>query len=103
MRFELGLETPVPGRAWRSALTIAVSYIAGGMIPLLPYMLLPQNGPALRDSVAITLAALTLFGAVKGRLLGTGWLRSALQTVMIGGAAAAAAFGLARWLSAVHP
>jgi VIT1/CCC1 family predicted Fe2+/Mn2+ transporter len=102
MQFELGLETPVPGRAWRSALTIAVSYIAGGMIPLLPYMILSQNGPALRDSVAITLVALALFGAVKGRLVGTGWLRSALQTMMIGGAAAAAAFGLARWLSAGH-
>ncbi len=103
MQFELGLETPVPGRAWRSALTIALAYVAGGIIPLLPYMLLPQNGPALRDSVVITLAALTVFGAIKGRLIGTGWLRSALQTVMIGGAAAAAAFGLARWLSAVHP
>jgi VIT1/CCC1 family predicted Fe2+/Mn2+ transporter len=102
MQFELGLETPVPGRAWRSALTIAVSYIAGGMIPLLPYMILSQNGPALRDSVAITLVALALFGAVKGRLVGTGWLRSALQTMMIGGAAAAAAFGLARWLIAAH-
>ena len=102
MQFELGLETPVPGRAWRSALTIAVSYIAGGLIPLLPYMVLGQNGPALRDSVAITLAALLVFGAIKGRLLGTGWLRSALQTMMIGGAAAAAAFGLARALNGWH-
>jgi len=99
MQFELGLETSVPGRAWRSALTIAVSYIAGGIIPLLPYMVLPQNGPALRDSVAITLVALALFGGVKGRLIGTGWLRSALQTMLIGGAAAAAAFGLAHRLS----
>ncbi len=33
MRFELGLEKPQPGRAVRSAGTIAFSYIAGGMIP----------------------------------------------------------------------
>jgi VIT1/CCC1 family predicted Fe2+/Mn2+ transporter len=100
MRFELGLETPVDGRAWRSALTIAASYIAGGFIPLLPYMLLTNTFSALRASVVITLIALAVFGGVKGRLLGSHWLRSAIQTVLIGGAAAAAAFGLARLLNA---
>ncbi|MGA8875737.1 MAG: VIT1/CCC1 transporter family protein, partial [Candidatus Korobacteraceae bacterium] len=34
MRFELGLEEPDPKRAVQSAATIAVSYIAGGIIPL---------------------------------------------------------------------
>lgn len=34
MRFELGLEKPDPKRALRSALTIAGSYIVGGLIPL---------------------------------------------------------------------
>ena len=99
MRFELGLETPVEGRAWRSALTIAAAYIAGGFIPLLPYMLLANTFTALRASVAITLVALAVFGGVKGHLLGSHWLRSAVQTVLIGGAAAAAAFGLARLLN----
>ena len=99
MRFELGLETPAPNRAHRSALTIAVSYILGGLVPLLPYMLLADNVLALKLSVVITLAALALFGAVKGRLVGTGALRSALQTTLIGGVAAAAAYGLARLLN----
>ena len=36
MRFELGLEEPAPGRAVRSALTIALSYIAGGASPSRP-------------------------------------------------------------------
>ena len=34
MKFELGLEKPDPKRASRSAMTIAGSYIAGGLIPL---------------------------------------------------------------------
>ena len=34
MRFELGLEKPEPSRAWKSALTIALAYIVGGVIPL---------------------------------------------------------------------
>ena len=99
MRFELGLEEPARNRAHRSALTIAASYIAGGLIPLLPYILVTDNFNALKLSVVITLLALAVFGALKGKLVGTGWPRSALQTVVIGGAAAAAAYGLARLLS----
>src|SRR5450432_4099818 len=37
MRFELGLEKPDPKRALVSALTIGVSYLTGGLIPLAPY------------------------------------------------------------------
>jgi hypothetical protein len=33
-RFELGLEEPDPKRALRSAVTIALSYVAGGLVPL---------------------------------------------------------------------
>jgi len=101
MRFELGLEEPAAARAYRSALTIAVAYIAGGFVPLLPYMLLEDSTAALKFSVLITLIALALFGAIKGRLVGTGWLRSALQTTLIGGAAASAAYLLA-WLLNGH-
>jgi VIT1/CCC1 family predicted Fe2+/Mn2+ transporter len=52
--------------------------------------------------VVITLIALFFFGAVKGRLTGGGTWKSALQTVLIGGLAAGAAYTLARLLS-VHP
>ena len=99
MRFELGLEEPARNRAHRSAFTIASSYIAGGLIPLLPYMFVNDNLAALKLSVVITLLALALFGALKGRFVGTGWLRGALQTVIIGGIAAAAAYSLARLLN----
>ena len=99
MRFELGLEEPAANRAHRSALTIAASYIAGGFVPLFPYMILASNAAALKLSVAITLIALAVFGAIKGRLVGTGALRSALQTTLIGGAAAGVAYGLAHLLN----
>lgn len=102
MRFELGLEEPRKNRASQSALTIAVSYVVGGIVPLVPYMLLHDNATALEFSVIITLAALLVFGGIKGQLTGTGWLKSATQTVLIGGIAAAAAYGLAKLLSARH-
>jgi VIT1/CCC1 family predicted Fe2+/Mn2+ transporter len=100
MRFELGLEEPQPNRASRSAITIALSYVVGGLIPLAPYMVGRSLPSALSASVAITLAALVIFGGVKGRLTGAGTIRSALQTVVIGGLAAGAAYVLARLLSA---
>ena len=96
MRFELGLEQPDPKRAGQSALTIALSYIAGGLIPLSPYMLLPNLKTALWVSVGVTLLALFLFGFFKGRFTGISPLRSGAQTVWVGGLAAAVAFGLAR-------
>jgi VIT1/CCC1 family predicted Fe2+/Mn2+ transporter len=96
MRFELGLEEPQPHRARQSAATIACSYVVGGLVPLLPYMLMADSGRALAVSVVLTLLALAVFGTVKGRLTGAGAWRSGLQTVLIGGVAAGAAFGLAR-------
>ena len=100
MRYELGLEQPQPGRALRSALTIGGAYIAGGLVPLLPYMLVDGVQRALAVSIAATLAALAAFGAFKGRLTGAGSLRGALQTVVIGGLASTAAFALARLIGA---
>jgi VIT1/CCC1 family predicted Fe2+/Mn2+ transporter len=96
MRFELGLEQPDPARAWKSALTIAGAYIVGGIIPLGAYLFVTDAHGALRLSVVVTVAALALFGGIKGRFTGVPVLRSALQTSVIGGLAAAAAFGIAR-------
>jgi VIT1/CCC1 family predicted Fe2+/Mn2+ transporter len=104
MRFELGLEKPDPKRALTSALTIALSYVAGGLIPLSPYIVaiyfhrLSIVG-ALLLSVGVTLLALFVFGFIKGRFTGTRPIRSALQTALIGSLAAGAAFLIARAIS----
>ena len=98
MRFELGFEEPDPRRARNSAATIAISYILGGLVPLAPYMLMAELYRALTVSVAVTLAALFLFGVVKGKFTGISPLRGGLQTIVIGGLASAAAFGLAKWI-----
>src|SRR3977135_79394 len=92
MRFELGLEPPDPKRVVRSASTIAGAYIAGGLIPLAPYMLLNTPHSALIASVISTLVALAIFGAIKGHYTAMPLLPSALRTSVIGGLAAAAAF-----------
>jgi VIT1/CCC1 family predicted Fe2+/Mn2+ transporter len=103
MRFELGLEKPDPKRALVSAFTIAASYVAGGLIPLAPYIVADFEqlsvATALLFSVALTLVALFVFGFIKGRYTGTRPLRSALQTALIGSVAAGAAFLIARLIS----
>jgi len=96
MKFELGMTEPDPRRARNSALTIALAYIAGGMVPLAPYFFLQSVHTALIGSVIVTLIALTVFGFVKGRFTTNRPWRSAGQTVLVGGLAAAAAFAIAR-------
>jgi VIT1/CCC1 family predicted Fe2+/Mn2+ transporter len=104
MRFELGLERPDPKRALASALTIAASYVVGGLVPLAPYMVSYYLEritvfTALLYSIVLTLLALLVFGFIKGRFTGTRPTRSALQTALIGGVAAGAAFLIASLLT----
>lgn len=99
MRFELGLEKPEPSRARNSAITIAISYILGGLIPLLPYFFIASPISGLKVSAIVTLIALAIFGYIKGKFTGTAPWKSAFQTTIVGGLAAAVAFGLARLIS----
>lgn len=99
MQFELGLQKPDPKRAIISALTIAGSYIAGGIVPLLAYFLMSDARQALPWSASMTLVALIVFGAVKGRLTSGKILRSAMRTTIVGSLAAIAAYALATILS----
>jgi VIT1/CCC1 family predicted Fe2+/Mn2+ transporter len=99
MRFELGLEKPDPRRAPLSAVRIGGSYVVGGLLPLLPYMLVPQSQTALWGSIVVTFLALVIFGGLKGKFTGASIVRSAIETAAIGGVAAAVAFALARLVS----
>ena len=98
MRFELGLEQPDPKRAPLSAATIAIAYLVGGFIPLAPYIAVSNIPDALKMSVLTTGIALAIFGAIKGRFTGVNPFRSAVQTLLVGGLAAGAAYWLAHLL-----
>ncbi|XP_026432143.1 vacuolar iron transporter 1-like [Papaver somniferum] len=100
MKFELGLEKPDPRRALESAFTIAFAYVLGGLVPLLPYMFIPDAVKAMLTSVAVTLIALLFFGFVKGHFTGNRPFRSAFETALIGTIASAAAYGIAKLVQA---
>ena len=99
MRFELGLEEPDPKRAVRSALTIAGSYIVGGLVPLAPYILMRDSRQALVVSAIITLVALAVFGFVKGHFTGVSKSKSAMQTALVGSLAAGVAYAIAKFIA----
>lgn len=96
MKYELGLETPDPKRATKSALNIGLSYVAGGLVPLSPYFFISTPIDALKISVIVTLVCLFVFGFFKSRMTGINPWSGALRVTLIGAMAAAAAFGVAK-------
>jgi VIT1/CCC1 family predicted Fe2+/Mn2+ transporter len=99
MKEELGLEEPHPNRALRSGATIGGAYVAGGLVPLLPYFFPISVDRALIISAVLSLIALAIFGAVKARFTGLEPLRGAIQTTILGGLAAGVAYTIARLIS----
>lgn len=99
MRYELGLEEPEKGRSTNSARNIALSYIAGGAIPLMGYVFTDTAAIGLRDSSIFTIICLLLFGYFKSRMTGQNAFIGALKTTGIGILAAASAFAIAYWFN----
>jgi len=99
MRFELGMEKPDINRASRSALNIGLSYIVGGIVPLIGYFIMKKPTDGLMLSTVITVVFLFIFGYVKTMLTGNKPFLGALKTVLIGVLAAGAAFVIARLIT----
>jgi VIT1/CCC1 family predicted Fe2+/Mn2+ transporter len=94
MKHELGLEVPDPKRARKSGFNIGLSYIVGGLVPLSPYFFVSEAINGLKISVIVTLICLFIFGYFKSKITGISPLLGGLRVMMIGAAAAAAAFGI---------
>jgi VIT1/CCC1 family predicted Fe2+/Mn2+ transporter len=99
MRFELGMEKPDANRATRSALNIGLSYIVGGIVPLIGYFITDTPQKGLLISSLMTVLFLFLFGYVKTKLTGDKPWYGAVKTVFIGVLAAGAAFAIAKMIA----
>jgi len=99
MKFELGLEEPHPKRARNSALTIGVAYFIGGLLPLSAYFMTDNPKDGLMLSAIITTVCLFVFGYFKSKVTGQPPFKGALKVTMVGIIAAAAAFGIAKFIS----
>jgi predicted membrane protein (TIGR00267 family) len=99
MQMELKLEKPVKNRARVSAVTIAISYLVGGFIPLFPYIITNRNQSGFYLSCTVTIMALVIFGYFKSKFTGQNLLKGTIKVASIGIIAAAAAFLLAKAVS----
>src|SRR3989338_1019868 len=88
--FPESLEEPVG-----NAVVMGCAYVIGGLVPVLPYLLLPLH-TAMPVSIAVTLLALFLFGGLKGRIVKQVWWRSGLEMLTVAGAAALVGFAIGR-------
>jgi VIT1/CCC1 family predicted Fe2+/Mn2+ transporter len=98
MKFELGLEEPHPKRARNSAFTIGSAYIVGGFLPLSAYFFTTNPQEGLLVSAGITTLCLFVFGYFKSKVTGQPPIKGALKVTAIGLIAAAAAFGIAKFI-----
>lgn len=96
MKYELGLEQPDAHRARSSAATIGVSYIVGGLIPLTAYFFTRTPHDGLLASSLLTVICLFVFGYFKSKVTGQPPVQGAVKVTLIGIAAAAAAYLVAK-------
>ncbi len=99
MQAELKLEKPGKNRARQSAVTIALSYLVGGFIPLFPYIITNNNKSGFYLSCTVTIIALILFGYFKSKVTEQPLIKGTIKVAAIGIIAAAAAFLLAKAVS----
>ncbi|TWW01332.1 VIT1/CCC1 transporter family protein [Chitinophaga pinensis] len=99
MRFELGLDKPDKNRAYQSAITIALAYLTGGLIPLAPYVIISNNQHGFYWSCGITIFALIIFGYFKSKVTAQPLLKGTLKVALTGIFAAAAAYAIAKMIS----
>lgn len=77
----------------KGGIIMGVSYILGGLIPLLPYVLLPL-GQAILLSIGVTLVGLFILGVYVTKYSGRSWLKSGLEMLVLAGLAGAIGFGV---------
>lgn len=96
MKHELGLDEPDEKRAAKSAFNIGISYIIGGIVPLLAYFFTATPHEGLLYSAAITLICLFIFGYYRSKMTGQPLIEGASKTMIIGAIAAATAYLVAK-------
>ncbi|KAF2207230.1 hypothetical protein CERZMDRAFT_29633, partial [Cercospora zeae-maydis SCOH1-5] len=99
MDFELKLEKPALKVAWLEGLVMGVSYMFGGLLPMIPYFATKDIDDALFSSIGITVFILLVFGFVKAKVTGCCVKDSAVgavETLVIGALAAGVSYGIVK-------
>jgi VIT1/CCC1 family predicted Fe2+/Mn2+ transporter len=100
-REELGLNPDDLGSPWRAASASFVTFAAGALLPLAPFLAGMGGTAAVAVSAAVTAVALFAVGLGLSLFTGRDALRSALRMVLIGGGAGTFSFLVGRALGVV--
>jgi vacuolar iron transporter family protein len=100
-REELGLNPADLGSPWGAAIASFVSFAAGALVPLLPFVPGGDVFQAVTVSAALSAVALMVVGMTLSLFTGRSALRGGLRMLLIGAAAALLTFGIGRMLGAV--
>ena len=92
---ELGIAPEALEEPLGNAVVMGTAYVAGGLIPVLPYLILPMAS-AMPVSIIGTVLFLFLVGGLKGRIVQQSWWRSGLEMLTIAGLAGLAGFVVGR-------
>lgn len=91
VRQELGVGADTLASPMLAAVSSFLAFSVGALVPLLPWLV---GVPRLDVAVLLTLVALFACGAVVSRVTSRSWWYTGLRQVALGGAAAAATYGL---------
>jgi VIT1/CCC1 family predicted Fe2+/Mn2+ transporter len=90
-REELGIDPDDLPSPWVAAGSSFVAFTAGALVPLLPYLL---GGTALLVPILLAMVALFAAGAMVSRFTDRSAIYSGTRQLVVGGAAAAATYGV---------
>ena len=94
-REELGLDPTQLGSPWGASISSFVAFVAGAIVPILPYIF-KAGGLAFSLSAVLSAAALASVGGLMATMSGRNPAWGSLRMLLAGGAAAAVTFGVGR-------
>jgi VIT1/CCC1 family predicted Fe2+/Mn2+ transporter len=94
MAYEFGLPDPDGDNPARDAAYTFAAFLLFGLIPLMPYILLPADAAAFAVSVVATFGALFLLGLLRWYATQERLAACLAETVLVGGICAAVAYGV---------
>lgn len=90
---EYGLPAEIRS-AWKAAFSTFAAFTICGLIPLVPYLFAAAGNAKFAMSSVLTGITFFLIGSLKSRWSTSSWLRSGLETLLVGGLAATLAYAV---------
>lgn len=91
---ELKIISEKTGNPLKNGFAMGVSYIIGGLIPLLPYLLISAVGKAIPVSVILTLIGLFALGVLTTKYSHRKWWKAGLEMFLLATAAGGVGYGV---------